>query len=186
MQEELLVKRSLKGSHEAFEQLVLKYEKSIYNIAYHYVLEHEQALDLTQETFLQAYQSLGALKDQSSFGAWLKRICRNKCLDHLRKNKEQILSLEEMMSEEGAAPQLPADKTTPESTLHQKEDIAHLERLLKDLPDDYRQVLVLRAFEEYSYEEIAQITGTSLGTVKSRIFRAKKMLKEQYEKRERE
>ena len=66
------------------------------------------------------------------------------------------------------------------------DNVSTLVKPLKDLPDDYRQVLVLRAFEEYSYEEIAQITGTSLGTVKSRIFRAKKMLKEQYEKRERE
>ena len=182
MQEELLVKQSLKGSHEAFEELVIKYEKSIYNIAYHYLLDRELALDISQETFLQAYQSLKALKDQTAFGAWLKRICRNKCLDYLRKNKEQNLSLEEIMSAETTLAKLPAEETTPEKSVAEKENIAHLERLLKEMPAEYREVLILRAFEDYSYEEIAQATKSSLGTVKSRIFRAKKMLKEQYER----
>ena len=182
MQEELLVKQSLKGSHEAFEELVKKYEKSIYNIAYHYLLEREQALDITQETFLQAYQSLGALKDKAAFGAWLKRICRNKCLDYLRKNKEQTLSLEEMLNAEVPLAKLPAEEMTPEKNITQKENVVLLEKLLKNLPKEYREVLILRAFEEYSYEEIAQATNSSLGTVKSRIFRAKKLLKEQYER----
>ena len=182
MQEELLVKQSLKGSHEAFEELVLKYEKSIYNIAYHYLLDREQALDITQETFLQAYQALKSLKDQGAFGAWLKRICRNKCLDYLRKNKEQALSLEEILSAEVPMAKLPAEEMTPEKSISQKENVAVLEQLLKNLPKEYREVLILRAFEEYSYEEIAQATNAPLGTVKSRIFRAKKILKEQYER----
>lgn len=179
MQEELLVAQSLDGSHEAFEQLVLLYERSIYNIAYHYLMDREAAMDMTQETFLKAYQSLTDLKERALFGAWIKRICRNKCLDYLRKNKEQSLSLEEMTEQEDSYRELPSKDLTPEKSLSQKETMRNLENILRALPLEYRQVLVLRAFEEYSYEEIAKIMNIAPGTVKSRLFRAKKMLKEQ-------
>lgn len=174
-----MVKQSLNGSQEAFEQLVLLYERSIYNIAYHYLMDRESAMDITQETFLKAYQSLADLKDQAAFGAWIKRICRNKCMDYLRKNKENTVSLEEMLEQEGMPKEPQAKDPTPEKRLNQKEMMRNLEKILRTLPAEYRQVLVLRAFEEYSYEEIAKITNTAIGTVKSRLFRAKKMLKEQ-------
>lgn len=185
MQEELLVKQSLNGSHEAFEQLVLLYEKSIYNIAYHYLLDREWALDMTQETFLQAYKSLAGLKDQASFGAWIKRICRNKCMDHLRKSKENAVSLEEMMEGENGGTHIPATDPTPEKSLAQQEDMRRLEEILRKLPHEYKEVLILRAFEEYSYDEIAKALDISVGTVKSRLFRAKKLLKEQFSSDER-
>ena len=179
MQEDLLVKQSLKGDQTAFEQLVLLYERNIYNIAYHYLQDREAAMDMTQESFLKAYQSLANLEDQAAFGAWLKRICRNKCMDYLRKNKENTLSLEEMLEGENGPKDLPAKEPSPERSLAAKEEMKNLENLLRNLPLEYKEVLLLRVFEEYSYEEIAEAVHCSIGTVKSRLFRAKKLLQKQ-------
>ena len=134
MQEDLLVKQSLKGDQTAFEQLVLLYERNIYNIAYHYLQDREAAMDMTQESFLQAYQSLANLEDQAAFGAWLKRICRNKCMDYLRKNKENTLSLEEMLEGENGPKDLPAKEPSPERSLAAKEEMKNLENLLRNQP----------------------------------------------------
>lgn len=136
-------------------------------------------MDMTQESFLKAYQSLADLKDQVAFGAWLKRICRNKCMDYLRKNKENTLSLEGMLEGENGPKDLPAKEPSPEKSLTFKEEMKNLERHLRNLPLEYKEVLLLRVFEEYSYEEIAETVHCSIGTVKSRLFRAKKILQKQ-------
>ena len=100
-------------------------------------------------------------------------------MDYLRKNKENTLSLEEMLEGENGPKDLPAKEPSPEKSLTFKEEMKNLERHLRNLPLEYKEVLLLRVFEEYSYEEIAETVHCSIGTVKSRLFRAKKLLQKQ-------
>jgi len=180
--ETVLIQKSQQGDMDAFEQLLLRYEKKVYTIAYKYMGNHEDASDLAQEALIKAYQSIGSFRGESSFGTWLGRITANKCLDELRRRKRiQVTSLDdEVELEEGSVQkELAAPGDTPEEHTMRQETVQYVQSMLNSMREEYRMVLVLRELEGYSYEEIAQQLSCSLGTVKSRISRARNYLKEQ-------
>ena len=177
-QEAAIVRKVLGGDANAFETLVLEYEKNVYNIALRMTGNSEDAADMTQEAFIKAYNSLQAFRGDSKFSVWLYRIVSNVCLDFLRsKNRRPTVSLS-VEDDDGEDAQLDvADESqSPELLLDRKLTRESVRRGLDSLPPDYRQILLLREIQGLSYDEIAQALGLEVGTVKSRIFRARKRL----------
>ena len=177
-QEAAIVRKVLDGDANAFETLVLEYDKNVYNIALRMTGNSEDAADMTQEAFIKAYNSLQAFRGDSKFSVWLYRIVSNVCLDFLRsKNRRPTVSLS-VEDDDGEDTQLDvADESqSPELLLDRKLTRESVRRGLDSLPPDYRQILLLREIQGLSYDEIAQALGLEVGTVKSRIFRARKRL----------
>ena len=177
-QEAAIVRKVLGGDANAFETLVLEYEKNVYNIALRMTGNSEDAADMTQEAFIKAYNSLQSFRGDSKFSVWLYRIVSNVCLDFLRsKNRRPTVSLS-VEDDDGEDAQLDvADESqSPEHLLDRKLTRESVRRGLDSLPPDYRQILLLREIQGLSYDEIAQALSLEVGTVKSRIFRARKRL----------
>ena len=177
-QEAAIVRKVLGGDANAFETLVLEYEKNVYNIALRITGNSEDAADMTQEAFIKAYNSLQSFRGDSKFSVWLYRIVSNVCLDFLRsKNRRPTVSLS-VEDDDGEDAQLDvADESqSPELLLDRKLTRDSVRRGLDSLPPDYRQILLLREIQGLSYDEIAQALSLEVGTVKSRIFRARKRL----------
>lgn len=177
-QEASIVRKVLGGDANAFETLVLEYEKNVYNIALRMTGNSEDAADMTQEAFIKAYNSLQSFRGDSKFSVWLYRIVSNVCLDFLRsKNRRPTVSLS-VEDDDGEDAQLDvADESqSPELLLDRKLTRDSVRRGLDSLPPDYRQILLLREIQGLSYDEIAQALSLEVGTVKSRIFRARKRL----------
>ena len=177
-QEAAIVRKVLGGDANAFETLVLEYEKNVYNIALRMTGNSEDAADMTQEAFIKAYNSLQSFRGDSKFSVWLYRIVSNVCLDFLRsKNRRPTVSLS-VEDDDGEDAQLDvADESqSPELLLDRNLTRDSVRRGLDSLPPDYRQILLLREIQGLSYDEIAQALSLEVGTVKSRIFRARKRL----------
>ena len=177
-QEAQIVNKVLRGDVNAFEKLVVEYEKNVYAIAQRMTGNPEDAADMTQETFIKAYNSLSSFRGDSKFSVWLYRIANNVCLDFLRsKNRRPTVSLS-AEDDDGEETQLDiADESqSPELLLESSLTRDAVRRGLDSLPPDYKQILLLREIQGLSYEEIAAALGIESGTVKSRIFRARKRL----------
>lgn len=177
-QEAAIVRKVLGGDANAFETLVLEYEKNVYNIALRMTGNSEDAADMTQEAFIKAYNSLQSFRGDSKFSVWLYRIVSNVCLDFLRsKNRRPTVSLSvEDDDDEDAQLDVADESQSPELLLDRKLTRDSVRRGLDSLPPDYRQILLLREIQGLSYDEIAQALSLEVGTVKSRIFRARKRL----------
>ena len=174
----MIVRKVLQGDVNAFEKLVTEYEKAVYAIAQRMTGNPEDAADMTQETFIKAYNSLGSFRGDSKFSVWLYRIANNVCLDFLRsRSRKPTVSLS-VEDDEGEETQLDvADESqSPELLLERGLTRDAVRRGRDTLPPDYKQILLLREIQGLSYEEIASALGIDLGTVKSRIFRARKKL----------
>ena len=174
----MIVRKVLQGDVNAFEKLVTEYEKGVYAIAQRMTGNPEDAADMTQETFIKAYNSLQSFRGDSKFSVWLYRIASNVCLDFLRsRNRKPTVSLS-VEDDEGEETQLDvADEShSPELLLERSLTRDAVRRGLQALPPDYRQILLLREIQGLSYEEIADVLRIEVGTVKSRIFRARKRL----------
>ncbi len=177
-QEAQIVRKVLQGDVNAFETLVLEYEKSVYSITLRMTGNNEDAADMTQETFIKAFNSLQSFRGDSKFSVWLYRIATNVCLDFLRsRNRKPTVSLS-VEDDEGEEVQLDiADESqSPEQLLERGLTRDAVRRGLEALSPDYRQILLLREIQGLSYEEISQVLDLEVGTVKSRIFRARKRL----------
>ena len=174
----MIVRKVLQGDVNAFEKLVTEYEKAVYAIAQRMTGNPEDAADMTQETFIKAYNSLSSFRGDSKFSVWLYRIANNVCLDFLRsKSRRPTVSLS-AEDDDGEETQLDiADESqSPELLLESSLTRDAVRRGLDSLPPDYKQILLLREIQGLSYEEIAAALGIESGTVKSRIFRARKRL----------
>jgi len=187
--EELLVKKSLQGDLEAFEELVLKYQNKVYSLAYRYMGNEEDAYDSAQEAFLKAFRSLRSFKGNSSFGTWIFRVTSNVCLDELRRKKRKPLSLsldEPLATWTGNEVEKELADTNPTADIiyERKELSQYIQFLLDQLKPEFKAVIVLRDIQELNYEEIAEILKCSLGTVKSRISRARNELRKMWLERE--
>ena len=177
-QELAVIRRVQRGDANAFEYLVAAYEKNVYNLALRMTGNPEDAEDMAQEAFLKAYSSLDSFRGDSKFSVWLYRIVSNVCLDFLRKQKKAqtfSLSMEDDDGEESEL-ELPDTRRLPEDELEKKLTRDAVQRGLAQLPEDARQILLLREIQGLSYEEIGEALGLEPGTVKSRIFRARKKL----------
>jgi len=176
-----LVSLCQQGQQAAFAELVERYEKKVYNLAYRMLGNGEDARELVQEAFLKGYYALPDFRGDASFSTWLYRIATNLCLDVLRRRKNKIaFSLDEPLeTEKGTLErQLPAEEEGPEVIVERRELQIFIQELIGTLPPEQRLVLVMREFQELTYEEIAAALQCSLGTVKSRLSRARRALKE--------
>lgn len=167
----------LRGNVNDFEKLVTAYEKNVYNIALRMVGDPDDAADMTQETFIKAYRALSSFRGDSKFSSWLYRIASNVCLDFLRsRSRHPQVSLSTVDEDDRATFELPDMRQNPEEQLMKKLGMEAVRRGLEQLPEQQRQILVLRELGGLSYAELAQTLGLEEGTVKSRIFRARKRL----------
>ena len=177
-QEAQIVQQVLQGDVNAFEDLVTEYEKNVYSLTLRMTGNAEDAADMTQETFIKAYNSLSAFRGDSKFSVWLYRIATNVCLDFLRsRSRKPTVSLS-MEDDDGEEVELDIadDSQSPERLLERGLTRDAVRRGLKALSAEYRQILLLREIQGLSYEEIADVLTLEVGTVKSRIFRARKRL----------
>lgn len=175
--EKKIIEKVLGGDANAFEELVLRYEKTVYNLALRMVGDRDDAFDMTQEAFIKAYGSLSSFRGDSKFSVWIYRITTNVCLDFLRsKSRKQQVSLTVSDDDEDAQLDIPDPKADPEQQLIKKISMQSVEEGLKPLPDKQRQILVMRELGGMSYAEIGKALSIEEGTVKSRIFRARKRL----------
>ena len=170
-----LVKRVQKGDKGAFDLLVLKYEHKIVNLVMRYVRDPEQALDISQEAFIKAYRALPRFRGDSAFYTWLYRIAVNTAKNFLAAQRRRPMDIElDLQDPEQYGLHAKLKETdTPEAITLSQELQETLERAIEALPDDLRTAIILRELDGMSYEEIAQTMDCPVGTVRSRIFRAR-------------
>jgi RNA polymerase sigma-70 factor (ECF subfamily) len=178
MDEAALIQQARDGDVTAFNRLVLHYQGLAYNVAYRIMGGPQAAEDATQDAFISAYKALNSFRG-GSFKAWLLRIVTNSCYDELRRRKRRPQSsLDELTEDNESFPFLRSPDVGPEGMQQQRELVQAIERCLHELPDEQRVAAVLCDVEGYEYKEIADITSTTLGTVKSRISRARSKLRD--------
>jgi RNA polymerase sigma-70 factor, ECF subfamily len=168
------VNAALEGNQDAFADIVTAYQDSVYNLCYRMLGERSEAEDAAQEAFLRAYLNLTRYDPARSFKTWLLSIASNYCIDRLRRRRLQWMSLDDEPVADRLA--LHSDDPEPEPATLNKEQSAAIQALLSDLSPDYRAVVVLRYWYDYSYAEIADIMDTTESAVKSRLFRARQAL----------
>ena len=168
-----LIKRIEDGSRPAFEELVRKYQDKIYNLCCYMLHDPDTARDAAQETFLKAYSRLKDFRGECAFYSWLYRIAVNTCLDEKRKSHEVTDSMETTPAVED----IPSSGPSAERLYQSKETGRAIQAALQKLPEALRAAIVLKEMEGLSYEEIGDTLAISVGTVKSRISRAREELR---------
>ncbi len=173
-----LIELTLNGQREAFGELVRKYQDRLYNGMVHMMRNESEAEDTVQEAFILALTKLKTFKGNSQFFTWLYRIAYNVAVTKMRRRKP-VVSLESQDDEMRL--QLPGDQPLPDAGLVERERAATLMKALGRLSDEYRSILVLREMEEMDYSAISDVLDLPIGTVRSRLHRARLQLKEQLE-----
>ncbi|MGI6380848.1 MAG: sigma-70 family RNA polymerase sigma factor [Anaerolineae bacterium] len=170
------------GDEDAFAKLVEAYQRPVYNLAYRMLGSTGEAEDAAQETFLRAFTRLHTYDPGRKFSSWILSIGSHYCIDRLRRRRGKTVSMEELMTERW----LPDEAPKPEQQMLEGEREALIQNVLQDVAPQYREVLILRYWQDCSYEDIADITDTSVSAVKSRLHRARNALGEALEMREAE
>ncbi|MFC1476937.1 RNA polymerase sigma factor [candidate division KSB1 bacterium] len=171
-----LVRRVKRGDLSAFDKLVALYQQRLYYTVIRIVLHHEDANDVVQDTFIKAFRNLDTFKEEYRFYTWLYRIAVNTALNHIHHRRYKEDSLEGMYEEKRFDPKTKQD--VEEETV-QSEMLLRVRKALASIPPDMRSVLTLRVYDDLSYQEIADILEISIGTVMSRLHRARNLLREQ-------
>ena len=175
----LLIEAFQRGDKKAFDELVIRHKDRIFNLCYRFLGDYEEANDSAQEAFVKAYGSLNTFRLESAFSTWLYRIavnaCKNKLGSAAYRAKRKTVSLDNPgNSEDGPLPmEIQNGTPSPLARMEEKEKMALVQRALDTLPTEFKMVVTLRDVEGLSYEEIAEVTRLNLGTVKSRIARAR-------------
>lgn len=178
MDDQTIIARVLKGEHNAFNDLVLTYQNLAYSVAFRILQNESAAADAVQDSFIKAYRALSTFNG-GSFKSWLTRIVVNTCYDMLRVQQRRATdSLDELPVEHEYIPALVDHAEGPEAYAERMELNGWIEHGLRALPADQRTVLALCDIHGYAYEEIAEVTGLPMGTVKSRISRARTRLRD--------
>jgi RNA polymerase sigma-70 factor (ECF subfamily) len=172
-----LVKRVKLGETDAFDELVKRYYGSVYNLVAHSIPGHEEREDSLQEIFLKVYVNIPKFRFESSFSTWLFSISRNYLIDRSRKKKLLQVSTEDEDSGRTIMDSLSDQSSNPEKRMMESNADRTLRDALTQLDDDHKHVLILREIEGFSYMELAQILKINIGTVKSRLARAREELK---------
>ena len=177
--DELAVRAILAGDQDRFEELVRRHQKPIINFLQRMVGDYDLALDLSQDVFVRVYSSLHRYNPRYRFTTWLYRIASNCAIDHLRRRRPAVTSLDapQMLADGEVLPQAPGNDPDPARRLEGRERLARLERSVRKLPAEYRELVLLRHCGHLSYEEMARVTRRPLGTVKNRLFRARDALR---------
>jgi len=173
--DQALVERVQKGEKQAFDVLVLKYQNKIIQLVYRYVHDPEEARDVAQEAFIKAYKAIGRFRGDSAFYTWIYRIAINTAKNYLvasgRRPPKSDIDAQDAEQYDGATGL--KEYATPERLLLRDEIQASIAKAIDELPDELRTAITLRELEGLSYEEIAQTMDCPIGTVRSRIFRAR-------------
>ncbi len=177
--ERALVEAALAGNQKAYKQLFELHRQAIFHVTVKIVRDVEEAKDLVQEAFIKAFGSLKSYDSNYRFSTWLYKIAANCSIDSLRKRKIRALSLDRPISTKEGDVQIevPDNSYNPEHDLTAKRKRFSIEEAIAELPDKYREVIVMRHKEDKPYEEIAGLLHVPVGTVKARIFRARELLK---------
>lgn len=177
-EQELLIRRCQEGDKTAFAQLVRANQQTVFNLLYRLIPDWMDLEDIAQDVWVKVYQSIGRMKNYASFKTWLHRIAVNTYYDRMRKFGHRVeISLDEPINEEEEQVlALPDTRLLPEELLLNAEWKNYVEEKIKALPEQHRLMVVMRDVQNLSYDEIAEVTGLSLGTVKSRIARAREKL----------
>jgi RNA polymerase sigma-70 factor, ECF subfamily len=173
MDQHSLIERSLHGDLDAFNQLIIEYQNLAYSVAYRLLDDADTAADAVQDSFIKAFRALENFRG-GSFKSWLMRIVTNTCYDMLRaRQRQKTDSLDDLPVENEYVPELVDHQESPQQYVERQELSFFITAAIQDLPEDQRVSIVLCDVEGYSYEEISEITGVAIGTVKSRISRAR-------------
>ena len=174
--EQVWLERARRGDKNAFGQLIEAYQGPVYNLAYRMLGNAGEAEEAAQEAFIRAYTRLDSYDPAHKFSTWLLSITSNYCIDQIRKRRAVLLSIDEPLPPH---PALHSDNNKgPEAQYLAQEREALVQGMLRELPDEYRQAVVLRYWYDMSYEEIAEVQKTTVSAVKSRLFRARRQLAE--------
>jgi len=178
--EKEIIQKVIDGDKNAFEDLVLANQKNVYNLALKMTRNEEDALDISQEAFIKAYRQIKNFRGDSRFSVWLYRLTYNLCLDFIRKRpKTNIVSLNFKDENSDITPyEIPDLRDLPEDSAIRKELRKSIATGINELAPDHREVLVMREITDMSYEEMAKSLGVNIGTVKSRLARARLKLVE--------
>lgn len=176
--DQMLVQRVQSGDKTAFDLLVKKYQHKIVGLISRYVYDHHEAFDVAQEAFIKAYRALPGFRGDSAFYTWLYRIAINTAKNHLvaRGRRPPDVDVDVVDAQYFDSDSHLRDIDTPENNLYRDQLEQVINRVLDKLPEDLRVALTLREFEGMSYEEIANVMGCPVGTVRSRIFRAREAI----------
>ncbi len=166
-----IINRCLGGEVDAFGTLIERYKRAIFNTAFRMMGNREEAEDISQEAFIRIYNSLSRYNPEYKFMTWALKITTNLCLDNLRKRKAETVPIDDGF-------ELKDGKDTPEEEYIRKENQLRVQKAINQLPDKYKEFLILFHHQNLSYQEIMDITGESLTIVKNRLYRARQMLKE--------
>jgi RNA polymerase sigma factor, sigma-70 family len=181
MTDSQLIREIKDGNVQLYAELMSRYEKKILNFIYHMLKSAQlemMAEDLCAETFYKAYRSLQTFREvEASFSTWLYTIARNTVLSELRKQRSNMVSLEQT----GYMPQSSAVDTMPEQTALRNEKVSKVREAINNLPEKQRSALILREYDQLDYQEIANILGQTVSSVKSLLFRARASVKSQLE-----
>lgn len=178
-----LIANAISGREDGFEELVRRYQRPIISYVYRMLSDYEAALDVTQEVFIKVYNSLGKYSSEYKFSTWLYRIAHNAAIDYMRRNSVSQQSLEAETEDGAYQLQIKDARPTPEQEREHTEWRNEIEAVVNCLPTAYRDLILLRHSRDMSYDEIAEITGLPLGTVKNRLFRAREMMREMFVER---
>jgi len=177
-----IIKLVLRGEKEKFRMLVEQYQQMVFRTCMGFLHNKDDADDLTQDIFIQAYQSLSRFKGEAAFSTWLYRIAVNASLNKVRKSSKNLIlqSIDAFFGtgKSGEAPFLPSDAEDPENILIRQEHVEWVRRTLDSLPENQRTAIVLSKYDDLSQKEIAEIMKTSQGAVEALLQRAKKNLRE--------
>ncbi|MCL2436959.1 MAG: RNA polymerase sigma factor [Clostridiales bacterium] len=180
--EKELIQKAKQGDQDSFEALILSCKEKAYNIALRYMQNEEDALDAVQESFIKIFRHLPKFNEQSRFDTWVYRIVVNACNDMLRKSKKMkvIDTVYKNEEDEDIAFEIADKAPGPDGLLEKKEESEYIVQCLDKLSTEYKEVLILRDLNGFSYDEIASILDCSIGTVKSKISRARQKFKDIY------
>ena len=186
--DQALVEACRNGDRQAFRQLTLRYQRKVYSIAYGFLRNPEDALDVVQESFIKVHRYLHNFEGNSSFYTWLYRIVTNLCIDHIRKNRRhREFEFDDGLrhGEEGASAAFvpPSALGDPATLVQRREILEAVQNGLEHLSDKHRAVIVMRELQGMSYEEMARAMGCSKGTIMSRLFHARRNMQRQLTER---
>jgi RNA polymerase sigma-70 factor (ECF subfamily) len=179
LKDEELISYIVKGKTELYSEIVDRYQSKVFSTAYNYTHDYEEARDLTQEIFIKLYNNLSNYKNKDSFSTWLYRIAVNRCIDWTRKKKLQTISAfyDDGDEEVNIYDTIADSGGGPEDTLVNEENRVFIRKAVEELPEIYKTVIILYYFEDFSPQEISEITDIPRRTIETRLYRGRNLLK---------
>ncbi len=166
-----IVEKILKGQGELYEEIITRYKNGVYSLCMRMIRNNEDAKDLSQEAFIKAYQNLDKYNPDYKFSTWIFRVASNLCIDYLRKNKTKTLPYDDKLT-------MSHDMASAEDMYIHSDNKKQIEKAIKDLPEEYRVLILLYHKEGLSYEEMGEVLKLPMSKVKNRLYRARNRLKD--------